>query len=493
MRLKEKVRTVVVEDLDSLSRDLASLEAETEDEGGQTTDILFQVGGGDTENGEPTAAAVGFRGHSAIFRARCSRWSELAVEAITAEPKDLIVIRLVRARPDAFRALKHFIYSGRVELEPPGSGRHQLLDLLGLASLFGVESLLSLGLGQVRSSLSLGLATEMLNAATAAASQDLEGPDRERLTDPVLTFIVENLGALRERHLLLNLTRPALVGLLHSLRLRSHNENEIWRLCAEWGRGQAGIEPRPPHTWTEKERAAMRTALHGVVQHVRLLAIDSGVFAEEVEPTGAVPIELSLERYRQAALHLPDKFPTTGGQNSSSQQQQQLAASSSNSRVENARALPATAGFVRSGDAPPGLTRPPPLAATNLSRLNPRVEAPQVATHHLLQHPPQQGRLQQQQHHPQQPVPRQLFHGSGILAGLAAESSAFGGHYEKLLNSWAGSPPGQAWTLIFRASEHGFSAAAFHRMCDGAAPSYVLVKADTGESVSSSTVLYLVQ
>ena len=116
-----------------------------------------------------------------------------------------------------------------------------------------------------------------------------------------------------------------------------------------------------------------------------------------------------------------------------------------------------------------------------------------MATHHLLQHPPQQGRLQQQQHHPQQPVPRQLFHGSGILAGLAAESSAFGGHYEKLLNSWAGSPPGQAWTLIFRASEHGFSAAAFHRMCDGAAPSYVLVKADTGESVSSSTVLYLVQ
>jgi hypothetical protein len=30
------------------------------------------------------------------------------------------------------------------------------------------------------------------------------------------------------------------------------------------------------------------------------------VFAEEVEPTGAVPIELSLERYRFAAL--PNKF-----------------------------------------------------------------------------------------------------------------------------------------------------------------------------------------
>lgn len=34
---------------------------------------------------------------------------------------------------------------------------------------------------------------------------------------------------------------------------------------------------------------------------------DSQVFAEEVEPTGAVPMELSLERYRHAAL--PSKYP----------------------------------------------------------------------------------------------------------------------------------------------------------------------------------------
>lgn len=43
----------------------------------------------------------------------------------------------------------------------------------------------------------------------------------------------------------------------------------------------------------------MRVCQHlsGVINHVRLLLIDSQVFAEEVEPTGAVPIELSLERY----------------------------------------------------------------------------------------------------------------------------------------------------------------------------------------------------
>lgn len=43
-----------------------------------------------------------------------------------------------------------------------------------------------------------------------------------------------------------------------------------------------------------------------MIHHVRILLIDSQVFAEEVEPTGAVPMEISLERYRFAAL--PNKF-----------------------------------------------------------------------------------------------------------------------------------------------------------------------------------------
>merc|ERR1712088_975213 len=84
-------------------------------------------------------------------------------------------------------------------------------------------------------------------------------------------------------------------------------ESKVWRLCLRWARLQAGSElTSSPRTWGEEERARVRLALEGVVQHIRLLQIDSNVFAEEVEPTGAVPMELSLERYRLAAL--PDKF-----------------------------------------------------------------------------------------------------------------------------------------------------------------------------------------
>lgn len=108
---------------------------------------------------------------------------------------------------------------------------------------------------------------------------------------------------------------------------------------------------------------------------------DSQVFAEEVEPTGAVPMELSLERYRHAALP--------------------------------ARCDPAED-----------------------QRLRPRISP-------------------------------HLFPGSLILG---QEKS----HYQRILNAWYGNPK-QTWRLIFRASNHGYSAASFHRHCDGISPTYVVV------------------
>ena len=48
-----------------------------------------------------------------------------------------------------------------------------------------------------------------------------------------------------------------------------------------------------------------------------------------------------------------------------------------------------------------------------------------------------------------------------------------------VLNSWVGRPS-QAWTTIFRASEHNFQAGAFHQQCDGALPTIVIIKSDTG-------------
>ena len=73
----------------------------------------------------------------------------------------------------------------------------------------------------------------------------------------------------------------------------------------------------------------------------------------------------------------------------------------------------------------------------------------------------------------------------------------------ELVNTWV-QRPGQAWSVIFRASEHGYQvrvstslrnthdgqylqASAFHTACDGASPSLVLVRADSGHIAGGFT------
>lgn len=89
-------------------------------------------------------------------------------------------------------------------------------------------------------------------------------------------------------------------------------EEYVWRCVLAWAKNHAGVTQPTAH-WTEEERARVCQHLQGVMCHVRLLLIESQVFAEEVEPTGAVPMELSLERYRYAALLNSNKTGVHGG------------------------------------------------------------------------------------------------------------------------------------------------------------------------------------
>lgn len=69
----------------------------------------------------------------------------------------------------------------------------------------------------------------------------------------------------------------------------------MWRAVLNWAKHQTNIS-KPPCQWSEAEKGRIRAQMGGVIEHVKLLLIDSTVFAEEVEPTGAVPMEMSLER-----------------------------------------------------------------------------------------------------------------------------------------------------------------------------------------------------
>ena len=60
--------------------------------------------------------------------------------------------------------------------------------------------------------------------------------------------------------------------------------------------------PRPSQVWSDDDRSQVKLALDGILQHVQVMEIDSEVFANEVEPTGLLPVETMLAHYRHAAV-----------------------------------------------------------------------------------------------------------------------------------------------------------------------------------------------
>lgn len=226
-------------------------------------------------------------------------------------------------------------------------------------------------------------------------------------------------------------------------------EEDVWRCVLAWAKHKGHLAPSLlPGRWTEEERTRVCQHLAGVINHVRLLLIgscvtfkknlniklnyfvllslnsDSQVFAEEVEPTGAVPMELSLERYRHAALQTSSKTPFFA--NSTASGSVQISSS--------------TIPFISGNHTTVG------ASITSLGESDKRLQP------RLLQN---------------------LFPGSSILKNDKL-------HLQTTLNAWYGVPK-QNWRLIFRASANSFSASAFHRYCDGVAPVFVIAQSTRGD------------
>ena len=403
-------------DPEGLALDISRLELDRD-----SADMVFVVGREEAR----------VSGHAAIFNVRCSKFVELVSNHTEENPQPgSITVRLGFLGNEAFLMFVHFVYSGRADVT-----QVNLLELLAIAGLFGVPSLVRHCQSQLKSSLSRQTAQSLLNDAAVVAP---EAGDRQALARPLLQYVAENIVQLRESQALDMLTKDGLILLVSSGALHAAiPESEIWRLCLRWARLQAGSElTSSPRSWGEEERSRIRLALEGVVQHIRLLQIDSNVFAEEVEPTGAVPMELSLERYRLAAL--PDKFQHG----------------------------------MRMGDgrANSGQDRVPPPVASRPGR------QPQEQQHHRLNLRAEVGGHE---------APRERGSGgskrfscSRILTGLA--QSAPNVDCAKLLNSWTGQAHSQTWRCVFRASEHNFSASVFHTECNAAGPSIVVLRSNMG-------------
>ncbi|XP_011504847.1 PREDICTED: kelch-like protein 17 [Ceratosolen solmsi marchali] len=261
-----------------LLEDLARLSEDKE-----SADIVFLLG----REESPVYA------HRIIMQARCKNFSSAKCIGTAGNPTP---IRMPHAYPETFRQFIHYVYTGKIMLQDSG-----IFEMLGLAQELGVEELWRSCEEHVSVTLSPSNACALLSAALDAQERILSVKGAcSSFIERCFAYIGENAVDTVKTNAFCNLPKDAIIKLISSDYL-GLEEEDVWRAVLNWAKYQTGVT-QPTQHWTEEERARVCQHLSGVINHVRLLLIDSQVFAEEVEPTGAVPIELSLERYRYAAL-----------------------------------------------------------------------------------------------------------------------------------------------------------------------------------------------
>ncbi|XP_061393009.1 uncharacterized protein LOC133328457 [Musca vetustissima] len=363
--------------------------------------------------------------HRIIMMARCKSFKnnkrgELCripgCTVLPATPGSPTSVRLPHVHPEVFRQFILYVYTAKILLQDS-----RVFEMMTLAQDMGCCELRSACEDHVIATLSVDNACTFLTAVMEI-HEKAGAKCAASFMERCIIYIGENARECVKTNAFLNLKKEALIKLISSDYF-CLEEEDVWRCVLAWAKNQAGVT-QPSHThWTEEERARVCQHLQGVICHVRLLLIDSQVFAEEVEPTGAVPMELSLERYRYAALQNSNKTATYAG------------------------------GGGGGGSATNGVGS----AFNSLSGSGLNFSANKSETDKRLQ--------------PRLMV--NMFPGSQILRNEKL-------HLQSVLNNWFGAPK-QSWRLLYRASTHGFNSNAFHRYCDGVAPCMVICLGSHGE------------
>ncbi|XP_070570949.1 BTB/POZ domain-containing protein 9-like [Ptychodera flava] len=260
-----------------------------------TADVHFIVG----DNEIPVYA------HKLILSRRSRRYRYLQNDLMdqSGTHDTVTVIKLPQINAVLFRNVLRYVYTGKIELK-----KSMVFDVLGISQFLGINHLQQMCEEFVVDSLSVTNACHFLNAAMQMSGPvepaDSETSSTGSLVEKCAMYIEQNAEECVKTRGFLDLSREGLLRLLDSEEF-ALCEEDVWRCVLHWAKHQAGVT-KPAHLWTDDERRKTCQYLSGVINHVKLLLIDSTVFAEEVEPTGAVPMELSLERYRFAAV--PARF-----------------------------------------------------------------------------------------------------------------------------------------------------------------------------------------
>lgn len=281
------------QDVDQLLEDLKRLHDQVE-----LADVFFLVG----TDEQPIHA------HRVILTARCSSFKNCGQSIICEIPGTAVStvndhgrynIRWPSCKKEVLKTVIFYIYTGRIVLCD-----NDVFDILAVASDLGIARLVNQCQEYILSSLNIHNAClyfpSAVNLQTRGGSDEMSSTFVEQFT----RFIGERAVDCFKSESFLKLPKESLIQLISSDHI-ALNENDVWRSVLAWARHQANVHESIPTLWTEEERNLISGHLAEVIDHVRILLIDSHVFAEEVEPTGVLPIQVSYERYKYAAL--PEK------------------------------------------------------------------------------------------------------------------------------------------------------------------------------------------
>ncbi|XP_028392962.1 kelch repeat and BTB domain-containing protein 12-like isoform X2 [Dendronephthya gigantea] len=264
--------SVICEDTAGLVADLGRLFKSA-----KFSDVLFIIGNSKEQ----------FMAHSLILKARSLKYHEDDCSGSIYEPN---------WSPEVFENVLRYIYTGKIELTSTTN-----LEILKIAAKLKMSKLISKCEEYFLKELSIENCCEFY---LGSIHMGIESSIDSELVKISQSFIEENASEVVQTQGFRGLSKDALIQLLTSDKF-DLEEEDVWRAVLTWAKHQANVET-PLEDCTEYEREDVCKYLKQVINYVRLLLVDSKVFAEEIEPTGAVPMELSLERYRFAAV--PQKF-----------------------------------------------------------------------------------------------------------------------------------------------------------------------------------------
>ncbi|XP_074640066.1 uncharacterized protein LOC141898131 [Tubulanus polymorphus] len=196
---------------------------------------------------------------------------------------------------EAFQDVLNYIYLGKVTLKTDN-----ILDILMVASELRLDKLKQNAESFVYDAMTVDNACNMMDKA-----MKITGPDGD-LFNQCMEFVEEHAEDCIDSDGWLQISKQTLCKLISSDHF-SVEEDLIWQSVLSWAKYQVGIsEESKPVDWSEEEKEKIKQVMEGVPEHIRLLQLTSSTFAEEVEPTGLIPIETALKYYRCAAV--PHKF-----------------------------------------------------------------------------------------------------------------------------------------------------------------------------------------